>query len=86
MLRIWKFTLSITEKQQIKMPSGAKLLSAQIQNNMPRLWYLCEDSNEMEFKTILTYGTGNPIRNHPGNFIDTFQMYDGNLVLHVFEE
>lgn len=80
--RIWKFELGFTDFQQIWMPSGAKILTVQIQNGIPCLWAMVDSIAEYEWRNIGIVGTGNPI-NFKGEYIDTIQL-DG-FVWHVFE-
>ena len=86
-MRIWKWNLSITDNQTLKMPVGAKILSAQVQRGNYCLWALCDDSKGVlsENREIAIYGTGNPIPDNPGKYISTFQLLDGDLVFHAFE-
>lgn len=84
-MRIWKYTLSLTDTQTINMPHGAHLLAVQMQHGTPQLWALCDENSIYEPRNIAIYGTGNPIPNEPGKYIDTFQMDVGALVFHVFD-
>lgn len=85
-MRIWKWTLAVTDLQVIEMPMNAKLLSVQIQGELPQLWALVkEDQTLRQARRIAIYGTGNPIPDDPGEYISTFQMHGGALVFHAFE-
>lgn len=83
--RVWKWTLSVTNEQSLQIPKGAKILTVQAQGGMPQLWAYCDPTELPETRTFRIVGTGNPIAEHPGDYIGTFQMYDGALVFHVFE-
>ncbi len=83
---IWKFELKITDTQDVKMPSGTKILSVQNQNNKACLWGLLVPNGNNELRTIEIFGTGSIIPYDGGVervFIGTIQ--DGTLVWHVFE-
>ena len=89
MKTIWKFTLSVQDKQEIEMPKDAIILTAQIQKDELQLWAAVDTdiSIPTEIRYIGICGTGNPIPN-PNNmnkYISTFQLYNGALIFHVFE-
>lgn len=82
-MRIWKWDLQVTDLQTVNVPIGAKLLTVQTQNSLPRLWALCNEQAPRRALRIAMYGTGNPVDSYPGTYIATFQV--GDLVFHVFE-
>ena len=84
-MRIWKWTLKLTDVQTIEVPVGAKLLSVQAQQDAIQLWAMCDENAPKEPRQIALYGTGNPMPDDVGEYISTFQMYNGNIVLHAFE-
>jgi hypothetical protein len=86
MKTIYKYQLSITDIQSIKMPQGAEILSIQCQDNSPCVWALVDTDNLKEDRSFLMYGTGNPVdENYKKKYIGTFMMYSGSLVFHCFE-
>lgn len=88
MTTIWKTALEITDRQEIKMPVGAKILSVQMQKGVVCLWYLFNSDLVIpvsEDRVILIAGTGNPFTEQRGPFIGTIQQAGGALVWHVFE-
>lgn len=86
-MQIWKWTLFVTDKQNIHMPIGAKILSVQMQRGEPQLWALVDDQVQArEPRTISVYGTGHEIEDNPGTFLGSIQDHSGNMVLHVFEK
>ena len=85
---IWKFELEVTEKQFIRMPKEAELLSVQTQNETPCLWALVNPNNEKEERCFEVFGTGHDMHCDMGidrKYIGTFQMQKGGLVFHLFE-
>jgi len=85
---IWKFELEITDKQFIRMPKGAELLSVQTQSESPCLWAFVNPNGATEERCFEVFGTGHPIHCDIGidrKYIGTFQIRDGALVFHVFE-
>ena len=83
---VWKFPLSITDRQYILMPIGAEILTVQIHNSTPCLWAIVDPhpEKEREMRHIGIVGTGHPIY-FKGEYISTIQTNNGSFVLHVFE-
>lgn len=87
MKTIWKFPLQMKGFQTIEMPEGAKILSVQPQGESVCLWALVESTNQMERRGIVIVGTGHDCEwRNLDQFIDTFQMMNGALIFHAFEE
>lgn len=85
-MRIWKWSLKVTDRQHLQLPAGAKVLTVQTQFGRPQLWALVDQRAEPEPRTFATYGTGNPMPDgDPGAYVGTYQIDDGALVFHVFE-
>lgn len=85
---IWKFELSNSDTQNISMPKGAEILTAQVQNGTPYIWALVDTIAETEIRTIEIFGTGSPILSDMGTsrkYISTIQLLDGRFIVHVFE-
>jgi len=84
---IWKFTLETKDRQTVKMPKGARILSLQMQNGNPQVWALVDQSSVKACRRIAIYGTGHPVGENgwPGEFVGTYQMNGGTLVFHVFD-
>lgn len=84
-MKIWKYPLQIADRQHLRMPAGAKLLTVQTQTGLPQLWALVDEKAEHDYRAIAIYGTGNPMPDEPGQYIATFQTHGGDLVWHAFE-
>lgn len=87
---IYKFKLKVGDLQVVKMPAGARILSCQVQDQMPCLWALVNpEVKETEDRLIEIFGTGNDIKYEMGAdrvFIGTFQIdHEEVFVGHVFE-
>lgn len=85
---IWKFELEVADKQFIRMPKEAELLSVQTQNETPCLWALVNPNNATEERCFEVFGTGHTMHCDIGidrKYIGTFQMQNGGLVFHLFE-
>jgi hypothetical protein len=83
-LSVWKFPIPVTDFFEIMMPSGAVILSIQTQDNEPKMWCLCDVSQQKVKRFFRMAGTGHDIELEVMEFIDTFQLANG-LVFHVFE-
>jgi len=86
MKRIYKYPLETTDVQTVSMPIGAKILTVQTQNDKPCIWALVNPEAPTEKRNIEIYGNGHEIHNEADlTYIGTYQMLDGELILHVFE-
>lgn len=87
MKTIWKYDLELVDRQTLKLPSGAQILTVQMQGDTPRLWALVDPERELAERRISIYGTGNPVPTdqQADGYISTFQLYDGGLIFHVFK-
>lgn len=86
MEKIYKYPLEITDEQVIMLPTGAKILTIQAQNDIPCFWAMVNPTapNDMAI-TIRIFGTGYEIKDTDYlEYIGTFQIYNGTLVFHVF--
>lgn len=80
---IYKYPLTITDYQELDIPSGATLLDAQFQNGQLVLWALCSQTEEMGKRAIYIRGTGNKFTHILGeNYLKSVQ--EGNFVWHIF--
>jgi hypothetical protein len=86
-MTIWKVALRPLNVQRVKMPRGAKILSAHAQGNVPTIWFLCDADEPIEEREIAIVATGSaapyPAEAH---FIGTIQFDGGGVVVHVFEK
>ncbi len=82
---IWKYHLEITDTQNVMMPEGAEILSAQMQGDSLCLWALVNPDAPKQRREIEVLGTGNPAPDAKRRYISTTQMHGGALVWHIFE-
>jgi len=82
---IWKYPLEATDTQNVMMPEGAEILSAQMQGNMLCLWALVNPAAPNQRREIEVIGTGHPMPDAKRRYISTAQMHGGALVWHIFE-
>ena len=83
---IWKY--EITDHQVIEMPIGAEILMVQKQRGEPCMWALVDPTKPKENRVFRVFGTGESIPYDMckcGNYLGTYQLYQGAYVFHVFE-
>lgn len=85
-MKILKFPLDLCDHQTIEMPINAQILTVQIQHDKLCIWALCDETKDTIPIVISLYGTGNPIKEQPGQYIGTVQMYNGTIVFHAFKQ
>lgn len=86
---IWKFQLNPNDIIFIEMPKNAEILSVQNQKGIPCIWALVDPNAEKEERCFEIFGTGYTVLCDMGidrKFIGTFQMYEADLVFHLFEK
>ena len=87
MRTIHKVPLYVKDEQTHTLPKGAKLLAVQVQREQPCLWFECDTNKSMVPRVIKTFGTGKELpKNEALRYIGTYQLQDGALVYHVYEE
>ena len=87
MKTIWKFNVGGLGQTTIEMPRGAEILSVQAQRGEVVMWAAVDERAATEVRAFVVVGTGSRegVDEHTCRFIGTVQLYDGDLVLHVFE-
>lgn len=83
---IYKYPIGIKDKFSIEMPTGARILTIQVQDNVPCMWVLVDTSQELEIRNFKIIGTGHSLDEFHGNYIGTVQMANGFFVWHIFED
>ncbi len=83
MRRIFKYTIHIADKFSIEFPKGFQILRVACQDGVPRLWALIDDTSHLSEYDFRIVGTGHPVPEGIGPYIDTFQ--EGQMVWHLFE-
>jgi hypothetical protein len=81
---VWKYTLPMaSDEADILMPIGAEVLAVGNQGNNLCLWARVDPEAELETRRFRVRGTGLP--GAEGEHVGTVLLYNGALVLHVFE-
>ena len=82
-MRIYKYTLEVTDYQSLALPINAQILDIQAQNETICLWAIVDESAPPEHRYFAVYGTGHPLPDAIGLYLATVQR-DG-FVWHIFE-
>lgn len=82
---IFKYQLSVQDRQEIEMPIDAVILSMQMQGEVPCIWVRTEKIDRKIKRKFALVGTGCGIPSDAGDFIGTIQLSSGALVFHLFE-
>lgn len=72
----------------VRMPMEAKILTVQVQYDVPYLWALVDPASEMEERRFRMFMTGQPIEEviaEDMTYVGTVQMQGGVFVVHLFE-
>ena len=86
MATIYKWTLT-PGGTELEMPAGAQVLTVQMQGGQPQLWAKVDPTQPKVWRAFEIYGTGHPMPDDPRLvYVATFQIGDGALVMHVFED
>ena len=86
MKTVWKYTLTLDEDLNfLEMPKDAEILTVQIQHGFPTLWVLVDPSAPFEIRVVRVAGTGHELPDNIGKYIGTFQIYEGSMIVHVFD-
>lgn len=85
---VWKYPFMVSDLVNIEMPRGARVLSVQVHKETPTMWALVDPLAPQEQRLFRCVGTGVPIPDSRdySQFIGTIQLFEGDLVFHVFEE
>lgn len=89
MRTIWKFPLppmSISDLIVLDMPTGADILTLQIQGQTPTMWAVVDNENFVHRRFVIV-GTGHEIRDEiddaVGSYVGTWQSQ--GFVWHLFD-
>jgi hypothetical protein len=76
-----------TGTETLQLPSGAQILSVQLQQGAAQLWAVVDPAAPIEPREIYVAGTGHPLPEgaERWRFVDTLQAGGGSFVFHVFE-
>jgi len=85
---IYKYTIAMDDIFVINLPEQAEILTVQVQHGTPQLWALIDPTKQKKEHVFRLAGTGHPIvynGDEQYNYINSFQLHNGNLIFHLFE-
>lgn len=90
MRTIWKFELPFEERFDIKMPSGAEILTLQLdeKTSHPCIWAVVDTDYVHETRSFRLLTTGAEVPNGINvkeHYIGSYQYQKGEFIGHVFE-
>ena len=87
MKSIYKYTLlTTTDETILDLPLNSEILSVKEQFGGICIWVKVDlGESTLESRKFVIYGTGHKIDKDNLKFIDTVLLFNGGLVLHVFE-
>jgi hypothetical protein len=80
---VYKYEIPLETAFELRLPSGAKILTVQLQDGQPHIWALVDPRVRPTVRRFIMMGTGSPIPPTLLEYVGTFQMKD--LVFHLFE-
>ncbi len=88
--KIYKYQLELRPCTLLKMPRGAKVIHLNVQNDIPCIWAIVDIRPDTplvtrRFERVITGGT---VFDVPPkfNYIGTYQLQNGELVYHLFDD
>lgn len=84
--RIYKYPLAICDMQEVHTHHRARLLCVDLQVGRPQIWAEVDTTAPTASLSVYVVGTGNPIPDEATTYVDSFQMYEGALVWHVYAD
>jgi hypothetical protein len=84
---IHKFPFVPDDSFNLAMPQGSIILTVQVQRGQPCMWARVFPTAPKVTRRFRLFGTGHLIPpNGRLEYIGTFQLHEGALVFHLFEE
>jgi hypothetical protein len=81
---IWKFPVG--SDCVVEMPTGATILSANVQHGNPCIWALVDPNQPVEQRRFKVIPTGKDFDGAGSTYIGSFHGVGGWMVFHLFEE
>ena len=86
---VYKYRIETLSPFTVSMSANARVLSAQMNHGTAYMWALTREEDKLIDRVFYLVGTGNQLPDsaiHNWKYISTFQMKDGNILAHLFEE
>ena len=86
MKSIWKFELTPNRLQSVPIPFGGQILTVKVKDDKsPMLWVLVAPDMPTQDRYLGIYTTNTELPDDPGQYIESFFIYEGSLEFHLFE-
>ncbi len=88
MKAVWKYEFKTMDYFTFMMPEDTSILTVQVQHGKPCMWVLVDTDkiNTEQQRHFLVRGTGHPIIPEMIAYIGSYQVFEGTLVFHLFEQ
>lgn len=83
-MEIRKYVLTNEEYQNVLAPINGKPLCVQVQGDKVCLWMAVEPQEYNYDYEVRILNTGEPFEGFVGNYVGSYQLFDGSYVGHVF--
>jgi hypothetical protein len=85
MKTIYKYDFRITDRFEIKMPSGANIIHVKLQRGNPYLWAMVDTNRDLVSRFFAIFETGKPMEDNLKSYqhLGSFQQWP--FVWHLFE-
>lgn len=70
---------------ELDMPAGARVVDVQLQHGVPVMWAVVDPDAPPTKRVFGVIATGTALPFRLGKHLGTFQLFDGETVLHVFD-
>lgn len=86
MRSVYKYPIRFDDTLTLSLPVGAQFLSVQTQQGGLCLWALVDTRPDVPKRdyTLHCRGTGHPVGEDVGRYINTIQVQNGALIFHFF--
>lgn len=77
----------LSDQLNVELALGTRVLHFDFQRKIPTMWCLVPEREEKVVRRFRLFGTGHLVTDHvPFEYIASAVGFDGDLVLHLFEE
>lgn len=83
-MKIFERELKLADLQVLTVPWNSKMLTVQVQNGVPCIWYESDPNNSLTDIKIAIYATGQDMPDIKQTYIATFQMEESKKIYHVY--
>jgi len=84
-LQVWKYSLDVTDRQDIEMPAGAIPLHVGVQRGVVCVWCEVDPTMPKVPTQVRIVGTGHAFeKDRQEKHVGTFELDNGSLIFHVY--